>query len=175
MLIANGWQYEGIGWVAPTSGDPVYRLYNRNTGDHHYTMNTNEKDMLKSVGWRDEGIGWYSSVNKEVPLYRAYNPNVQVGSHNYTPNQAEQTYLIHAGWKDEGLAWYGIGQGQTIPPNPKPPVNPPTNTSIVYIAPNSGKKYHLNRNCRGLNKAKSVVSISLSEALSKGYEKCGWE
>ena len=22
-----GWQWEGIGWVAPTSGTPVYRLY----------------------------------------------------------------------------------------------------------------------------------------------------
>lgn len=175
MLTTNGWQYEGIGWVAPTSGDSVYRLYNRNSGDHHYTMNVNEKEMLQNIGWRYEGVGWYSSKNKEVPLYRAYNPNVKVGSHNYTPNQAEQNSLIRLGWKDEGLAWYGIGQGQTLPPVTNPPVTPPTNETTVYIAPNSGKKYHLNRNCRGLKNAKSIVSISLSDAINKKYEKCGWE
>ena len=26
-----GWRYEGIGWNAPSSGDPVYRLYNPRT------------------------------------------------------------------------------------------------------------------------------------------------
>lgn len=34
-----GWHYEGVGWVAPSTGNPVYRLYNPNAGDHHYTLN----------------------------------------------------------------------------------------------------------------------------------------
>lgn len=27
-LVSLGWNYEGIGWYAPSTGDPVYRLYN---------------------------------------------------------------------------------------------------------------------------------------------------
>ncbi|HBM8832813.1 TPA: glycosyhydrolase, partial [Enterococcus faecium] len=29
-----GWHYEGVAWQAPTSGTPVYRLYNRYNGEH---------------------------------------------------------------------------------------------------------------------------------------------
>ena len=36
----------------------MYRLYNPNSGEHFYTSNVAERDMLISVGWSDEGIGW---------------------------------------------------------------------------------------------------------------------
>lgn len=45
----------------------------------------------------------------------------------------------------------------------------------VYIAPLSGAKYHLDEHCRGLRKAASVTDLSLAEALSLGYELCGYE
>lgn len=53
-IITAGWQYEHVGWNAPSTGDPVYRLYNPNAGDHHFTLNSNEKVMLVNQGWRDE-------------------------------------------------------------------------------------------------------------------------
>ncbi|MDE5757872.1 MAG: hypothetical protein K2H85_04585, partial [Allobaculum sp.] len=65
VLVELGWQYEGIGWVAPTgpvAQAPVYRLYNPNAGDHHYTKDANEKDTLVRVGWSFEGVGWYSAA-----------------------------------------------------------------------------------------------------------------
>ena len=43
---------------------------------------------------------------------------------------------------------------------------------VVYVAPNSGKKYHLSPDCRGLNNNAGTVQMSLSEATSKGYERC---
>nr|MDK8214101.1 mannosyl-glycoprotein endo-beta-N-acetylglucosamidase [Enterococcus faecalis] len=67
-----GWRYEGIGWQAPKSGTPVYRLYNPNAGDHHYTPHVSEKNNLVKVGWRYEGISWYSP-SSGTPLYRLYN------------------------------------------------------------------------------------------------------
>ena len=48
------------------------------------------------------------------------------------------------------------------------------NQQMVYIAPDSGRKYHYNPNCRGLNNANSVVSIPLSEAPGS-YGLCGFE
>ena len=44
----------------------------------------------------------------------------------------------------------------------------------VYITP-TGTKYHFNKNCRGLNNAKSVSAVSLDTARNKGYTLCGWE
>lgn len=110
-----GWKYEGIGWNAPTGGDPVYRLYNPNAGDHHYTLHASEKNHLVKVGWKYEGVGWYSDKNKTVPLYRAYNKNAKAGSHNYTVNKNEQNHLIKVGWHNEGIAWYGSNKSTTPP------------------------------------------------------------
>ena len=101
-----GWSYEGIGWVAPSSGDPVYRLYNPYAGDHHYTMSAEERDHLVTVGWRYEGVGWSSDGN--VKLHRQYNPYARVGTHNYTYSTEERDHLVSLGWHDEGVAWYGI-------------------------------------------------------------------
>ena len=47
--------------------------------------------------------------------------------------------------------------------------------NVVYIAPQSGAKYHYHSNCRGLSNANSIVEMDLSTAQSQGYELCGWE
>lgn len=107
-----GWRYEGIGWQAPITGDPVYRMYNPNAGDHHYTMIASERDNLKKHGWRYEGISWCSDKNRAIKVYRAYNRNARAGAHNYTINYNEERNLINHGWRDEGIAWYAAGQGQ---------------------------------------------------------------
>lgn len=107
-LLVAGWDYEGIGWTAPSAGKNVYRLYNPNAGDHHYTTSDREKNALVRLGWKYEGIGWQSDTKKTIPLYREYNPNAKTGTHNYTTNKAENDVLVRAGWKYEGIAWYGI-------------------------------------------------------------------
>ncbi|MBT1165417.1 L,D-transpeptidase [Bifidobacterium simiarum] len=119
QLCNAGWSPEGVGWVAPTGGVPVYRLYNNpkrgsgTVGDHHYTMNPYERDMLIRAGWRYEGVGWRSGGR--VPLYRQYNPHVNSkrhsGAHNYTTNYAENASLVRAGWRAEGVGWYAVRAG----------------------------------------------------------------
>lgn len=108
--VANaGWNYEGIGWVAPTtSSSPVYRLYNAYAGDHHYTMSTHERDSLVDAGWTYEGIGWYSDDARQTPVYRQYNPNALSGAHNFTQSKSENDMLEQVGWRTEGIAWYGL-------------------------------------------------------------------
>ena len=109
FLSSIGWNYEGIGWFAPTkSNTPVYRLYNPNAGDHHYTTSYGEAVYLVNVGWDYEGIGWYSDPNQTVPLYRQYNPNAVAGAHNFTANIGENDFLVSVGWRAEGIAWYGL-------------------------------------------------------------------
>ena len=107
-LVSAGWNYEGVAWIAPTSGTPVYRVFNPNNGDHHYTPSELERDNLIAAGWNYEGIGWYSAPSTGTPLYRLYNPNCTgAGSHHYTSSSEERDYLVSVGWNYEGIGWYG--------------------------------------------------------------------
>ena len=131
-LAKIGWHYEGVGWVAPskvdadeTFAEPVYRLYNPYTGDHHYTKSAGERDSLAKAGWRAEGIGWYSLVPTwdsplkddartiGVGVYRQFNPYVQMGTHNYTTSKAENDAIVKLGWRAEGVAWEAVNAGST--------------------------------------------------------------
>ena len=105
----SGWYYEDVAWNAPTKGgDPVFRLYNPNSGEHHYTLNADERDILIDVGWIYEGESWRSNTGGNgTPVYRLYNPNAQTSSHHYTTSVGEREHLLLNGWRDEGIGWYG--------------------------------------------------------------------
>ena len=109
--------------TSTTASADMYRMYNRNSGEHFYTASTVERDSLVASGWRYEGIGWYSEdAIKDKPLYRQFNPNVNIeaihnnsGSHNYTMSYDEHSFLVGAGWRGEGVAWYAAGEGALLP------------------------------------------------------------
>lgn len=42
----------------------------------------------------------------------------------------------------------------------------------VYVAPNSGKKYHAYKGCRGLSRARRIVKYTKKKAKARGYKKC---
>lgn len=107
-----GWNDEGTGWIAPTSGEPVYRVYNPNAkgGDHYYTKSNYEARSLVKVGWKWDNNAkpvFYSGGNVSVNV--AYNPNAQSGAHNYTVNGFEQSSLLKSGWKYGAVAWKAVG------------------------------------------------------------------
>lgn len=108
-LRSLGWNYEGVGWVAPSAGKPVYRLYSPRRGDHFYTMSAHERDILALQGWRKEGTGWYSDTLGRVQVYRDY--NTRTGSHNYTTSANEHNILMGRGWRSEGIAFSAMKGG----------------------------------------------------------------
>lgn len=83
---------------ASTSASNVYRLYNKNTGEHFYTESAYEKGMLASQGWNYEGVGWKSAMSG-APVYRVYNPNARGGDHYYTLSKYEAQSLVNKGWQ----------------------------------------------------------------------------
>ncbi|PJM75551.1 hypothetical protein CSQ87_03775 [Bifidobacterium simiarum] len=97
---------------------PVYRVYNRRSGLHHYTTNKAEKDMLVRLGWRDESTKGASFITVAKgtagakPVYREYNR--RTGNHNWTLNKAEHDMLVRLGWKGEGVAWYAPASGKNV-------------------------------------------------------------
>lgn len=76
----------------------IYRLYNPNTGEHFYTQDVHERDVLAADGWKYEGIGWRSWLDGD-PVYRLYNPNAIGGDHYYTISAPEARSLVNQGWK----------------------------------------------------------------------------
>ena len=103
----NDNQNEGV-----ETSTPVYRLYNSISGDHLYTINEFEKEILQATGWTYEGIAFYSlnNSNSSAAVYRVYNP--YSGEHHYTKDMGEYTYLQTIGWQDEGIAFYAKTSGE---------------------------------------------------------------
>lgn len=88
-----------------TDDQLVFRLYNPNSGEHVYTADLAEKNMLVKAGWRDENVAWISPKQSSEPIYRLYNPNA--GDHHYTTDKREADHLSRIGWNNEGIFFYG--------------------------------------------------------------------
>lgn len=75
----------------------IYRLYNPVNGEHLYTTDANEKNVLSSKhGWKYEGIGWHAPTSG-TPVYRLYNP--VLANHLYTTDTNEVNVLTSRnGW-----------------------------------------------------------------------------
>lgn len=83
----------------------MYRLYNRISGEHLYTANMRERDVLSRGDWNYEGIGWVAPVSSNTPVYRLYNHGL--GDHHYTSDSHEVHVLTSKyGWRYEGVGWY---------------------------------------------------------------------
>jgi len=129
---SGAWRYEGVGWYAPSSGTPVYRLAaipGSGSAGHLFTTSVKERDAaLVSVNpagqpyWKCETgvgmpacVGWYSGGS--VPVFRAFHPGS--GQHNYTTDTNEQRVITtQQGWMDEGVGWYGVQKGNPGAPMP---------------------------------------------------------
>lgn len=93
--------------VSILKADLMNRLYNPNSGEHFYTKDQHEKDVLVKLGWKYEGIGWSAPV-EGAPVYRLYNPNA--GDHHYTMSSNEKDTLVSIGWQYEGIGWYSVSK-----------------------------------------------------------------
>ena len=84
----------------------MHRLYNRWSGEHHYTADAVERDRLTELGWTYEGVAWTAPVTSNTPVYRLYNPYAPQGDHHYTTDREEYDKLERIGWRKEGVGWY---------------------------------------------------------------------
>lgn len=103
---------EGFSFIDPKDfsrkGEPVYRLYNPNSGEHFYTASADERDGLAEAGWTYEyGCEFtapLAGTDDALPVYRFYNPNGN--DHHFTMDEDEAAAIKAAGWSDEGVAFY---------------------------------------------------------------------
>ena len=100
--------------VIPTGG-VLYRLFQPANGEHHYTLNPEERDICTSQwGWVYEGTAWTCPDSSSTPVYRLFHP--VTGLHHYTTSEAEREKCVNDwGWTYEGIAWYSDdAQGVTV-------------------------------------------------------------
>ena len=91
---------------------PVYRLYNKKTGEHFYTKDPAEsQNLLYYHGWDTEGEGFYGEAGG-LPVYRLSNPSN--GDHHYTLSEKEKDVCVSAGWRYEGVAWEACKGGAPV-------------------------------------------------------------
>ncbi len=73
--------------TTPVQTQPIYRLYCPVNGEHLYTTDANERDVLSTAyGWTYEGVGWNAPTSGEA-VYRLYNSGLQ--NHLYTTDLNE--------------------------------------------------------------------------------------
>jgi hypothetical protein len=82
---------------------PFFRLANRDSGDHFYTINPAGRDGAASHGYTYEGIACYVFGNAQpgtVPLFRLWSGDN--ADHMYTTDAAEVTRLTNDSYSAEG-------------------------------------------------------------------------
>ncbi len=100
--LPENYSREGVAFMGADRGSVVYRLYNPNAGQHHYTVNYDEASNLVKAGWTAETVT-FADMRYGKPVYRVYNPNT--GAHHFTADESEWSALVDAGWTNEGIAW----------------------------------------------------------------------
>ena len=85
---------------------PVYRLYNKATGDHVWTVDANEHAVLAAqADWNDEDVAFYTpaftGTTDVVRLYKANRHLLSTDAHEQNVLASQQ------GWTNEGTAFLG--------------------------------------------------------------------
>ena len=106
LSLPDDYAKEDVGFYGADTGEVVYRLYDPNARQHHYTTDHDEAQSLVDAGWNAETVT-FASARDGKPVYRVYNPNT--GAHHFTADIAERDMLVDAGWNDEGIRWYAAG------------------------------------------------------------------
>lgn len=87
----------------------VFRMYDPVRGEHLYTKDYEDVEILEARGWIHEEDSDFVSVDASeehaIPVYRLFNPNGET-SHLYTENPQEAINLSSQGWTYEGISHY---------------------------------------------------------------------
>lgn len=86
---------------------PIYRVYNPNSGEHLYTPNGLERIILCNSGWKDENEAFFIPYNDNAfnpYVTRVFNPNAN--DHLYTTDTNEIFSLVKLGWKNDMVGFY---------------------------------------------------------------------
>ncbi|MDZ7611949.1 MAG: hypothetical protein U5L10_04260 [Candidatus Moranbacteria bacterium] len=119
---AANYKYERVAFYPFSSSGsdrvPVYRFWNRKTGDHFYTTKDAEKKKVINNydPYKYESVAFYgyaSAKNGSKPVYRFYNS--KTGDHFYTISESEKNRIISnfPNYDYEGIKFYAYSSKQS--------------------------------------------------------------
>ena len=111
-LTFSGWNYIGFSFRAfihPQAGTTgMYEYVNNSQGDHTFSPNPNDPNILSFPGWQLAGgpvfYVYTTNVAGTIPVYRYY--SVSESSTLFTSNP--RIHLDFAGWTLSGVAFYAL-------------------------------------------------------------------
>ena len=119
-LPSSIWTLEGVSHHVllsqPAGALPVFRLFNKVSGSHFYTMTVSERDHVLSTMpqvFSLEGTAFFAlsgPVEGALPVYRFYAS--KTGSHFFTISEAEKDWIVAniapSQLRLEGIAWWAF-------------------------------------------------------------------
>lgn len=113
LAFADGTTIDAASLTSSVASGSVFRFYNKTTGTHLYTMNTEERDAIINTQPNHlyEGVAFKAFETgipeQTVSVYRFY--NTQNGTHFYTANTAERDSVLNLGqYNLEGVAYLAM-------------------------------------------------------------------
>lgn len=86
----------------------VYRLFNKETGEHVYNNSLAIRDEFVKAGWKSEDIAWKAVESSKTPVYQLHSTD---GHYYYTTDAAERDNLVTNKWIFDGVAFYASDSG----------------------------------------------------------------
>jgi hypothetical protein len=89
----------------------VYRLLNKNTGEHAFTASSAVRDSFISEGWTSEGNAWKAPESEGNAVYQ-----LRKGTkYFYTKDTNERDSLVGRGYTNDGVAFYSYKENKDKP------------------------------------------------------------
>ena len=114
---SDAWIGEGISWLAPESGEQVYRFYNAGLGSmghssHYYSKDATEIANLEKSGWTNDGAVNGFMSGGSTAIWTCYNEGLG-SAHHYTSSKSEWSGLNQHGWalEEDKNGTNGVFQG----------------------------------------------------------------
>ena len=108
-LVSQGWEITASGFDSylGDSASPVFHLFNKDSGQHFWGLESKKTRRLEGKGWVNKGTTFDASDKKGKGLDPIYQlKNKSTGDLTWLSDKNLVKERVEAGWKNQGIAWF---------------------------------------------------------------------
>lgn len=108
-LVNQGWEITASGFDSylGDSASPIFHLFNKDSGQHFWSLESKKTRRLEDKGWINKGSTFDASDSKGRgldPIYRLKNKST--GDFTWLSDKNLVKERVQSGWKNQGIAWF---------------------------------------------------------------------
>lgn len=108
-LVSKGWEITASGFDSylGDSASPVFHLFNEESGQHFWGLESKKTRKLEDKGWVNQGATFDASDDKRKgldPIYRLKNKST--GDFTWLSDKSLVKERVRSGWENQGVAWF---------------------------------------------------------------------